>query len=104
MAGETGSQFYISLAPTPWLGMWLDDTHLATLICGKYLFKPGSFIDGKHTIFGRISAGMRVIERIGLVPVASDDRPAQDITFYRCYPYKGTVPQLNTKQTTLAVR
>ena len=38
-----GSQFFITLAPTPWL-------------------------DGKHTIFGRISTGMEVILRLGAVP------------------------------------
>ena len=33
-----GSQFYLTLAPTPWL-------------------------DGKHTIFGRVSSGMKTIQR-----------------------------------------
>ncbi|KAJ0393984.1 hypothetical protein P43SY_007499 [Pythium insidiosum] len=44
-----GSQFFVTLAPTPWL-------------------------DGKHTIFGRISSGMRVIQRMGLVPTGANDR------------------------------
>lgn len=42
-----GSQFFITLAPTPWL-------------------------DGKHTIIGRIHDGMEVIRSIGSVPTRSD--------------------------------
>ncbi|KAH7472178.1 heme binding [Phytophthora ramorum] len=56
-----GSQFFITLAPTPWL-------------------------DGKHTVFGRISSGMKVIQRMGMVPTGANDRPREEIHIKRAYP------------------
>ena len=44
-----GSQFFMTLAPTP-------------------------FLDSKHTIFGRVSSGMRVLQRLGAVGVDAQDR------------------------------
>ena len=53
-----GSQFFITLAPTP---------HL----------------DGKHTIFGRIKEGMRIVRQMGLVKTDAQDRPANDVKILR---------------------
>uniref|UniRef100_A0A7E4VGT1 Peptidyl-prolyl cis-trans isomerase n=1 Tax=Panagrellus redivivus TaxID=6233 RepID=A0A7E4VGT1_PANRE len=56
-----GSQFFITLAPT-------------------------QHLDGKHTIFGRISAGMKVIQRIGCVDTDANDRPITTIKVVKASP------------------
>lgn len=53
-----GSQFFITLAPTPWL-------------------------DGKHTVFGRVKSGMGVVRRLGLVKVGAEDRPVEEVKIIR---------------------
>ncbi|KAL8917452.1 MAG: hypothetical protein Q9208_007946 [Pyrenodesmia sp. 3 TL-2023] len=53
-----GSQFFITLAPTPWL-------------------------DGKHTIFGRVKGGLRVVQRMGLVKTGEGDRPVEEVRILR---------------------
>jgi peptidyl-prolyl cis-trans isomerase-like 1 len=58
---SNGSQFFISLAPTPWL-------------------------DGKHTIFGRICSGMKIVQRLGCVACSADDRPLSDLKIVKASP------------------
>ena len=49
-----GSQFFITLAATPWL-------------------------DGKHAIFGKVSSGLEVVQAIGQVQTGASDRPGEDV-------------------------
>ena len=44
---------------------------------------PQPHLDGKHTVFGRISEGMGVVERLGMVKTGKGDKPEQDVTVHK---------------------
>ncbi|MDH3206856.1 MAG: peptidylprolyl isomerase [Gemmatimonadota bacterium] len=49
-----GSQFFITLAATPWL-------------------------DGKHAIFGKVTSGLDIVQAIGKLPTGAGDRPVDEV-------------------------
>ena len=61
-----GSQFFITVAPT---------IHL----------------DGRHTIFGRVTAGQEVADRISLLPRDAKDRPIEEAVIQGITVMEGTV-------------
>jgi peptidylprolyl isomerase len=52
--GTNGSQFFVTLAETPWL-------------------------DGRHTIFGKVVQGQEVVDSIGQVETGAQDRPVKEV-------------------------
>lgn len=53
--GTNGSQFFVTLAPTPNL-------------------------DGRHTVFGKVVEGQEVVDSIGKVETGPADKPIEDVT------------------------
>jgi cyclophilin family peptidyl-prolyl cis-trans isomerase len=41
------------------------------------------WLDGKHTVFGKVTSGQDVADRISTVPTGAGDRPIQPITIDR---------------------
>jgi peptidyl-prolyl cis-trans isomerase B (cyclophilin B) len=41
------------------------------------------WLDGKHTVFGRVAEGMNVVDEISKVPTGPNDKPRQDVTIER---------------------
>jgi cyclophilin family peptidyl-prolyl cis-trans isomerase len=41
------------------------------------------WLDGKHTVFGQVSSGMDVIDRISSLPTDASDRPVDGVTIER---------------------
>jgi peptidyl-prolyl cis-trans isomerase B (cyclophilin B) len=42
-----------------------------------------SWLDGKHTVFGRVTSGVDVVDRISEVERDADDRPRTPVTIDR---------------------
>jgi peptidyl-prolyl cis-trans isomerase A (cyclophilin A) len=56
--GTNGSQFFVTVAETPWL-------------------------NGRHTIFGQVTEGYDVVEAMSKVATSGQDKPADEIVIER---------------------
>jgi peptidyl-prolyl cis-trans isomerase A (cyclophilin A) len=56
--GTNGSQFFVTVAETPWL-------------------------NGRHTIFGQVTEGYDVVEAISRVNTGAQDKPVEDVVIER---------------------
>ncbi len=45
--------------------------------------QAASWLDGKHTVFGKVTSGMDVADAISELPRDSSDRPREDVTIDR---------------------
>jgi peptidyl-prolyl cis-trans isomerase-like 1 len=78
-----GSQFFITLGIKKKKLINFEFLHQMQIYF-IFILAPTQWLDGKHSIFGRIYSGMSVVKRIGFVETDKDDRPTDDVKIVKC--------------------
>jgi len=69
-------------------------------------FAPATFLDGKHTVFGKVVAGLETLQSIEMSPTGSNDRPLDDIKIEKVEvyedPFESGIPKKTDKESSEA--
>lgn len=58
--------------------------HIDASLREYYRKNPGTpFLDGSYTVFGEVTKGLKVVNRIQSAPTDTNDRPLQDVRILR---------------------
>lgn len=82
-ANSNGSQFFIVQSPAKAMEPAWITYGTEKLVADAYKRLGGTpFLDGKHTVFGQVYAGLEVVDKIAAVKRDAKDKPLEAVTIF----------------------